>query len=134
MAHRILSPELAVVSNGPQECGVGSKIAAALMRASVEVHGGVSGKGAVDSVQNWHESVYSFDTGIKLKALCLSLDVPSLPPWLADSLTITSFLGQYVESQREHRLLLMTQVTFGSYFGRRVDVAKITLSAIGRWV
>lgn len=42
VAHRILSPELASVSNGPQECGVGPKIAASLMRASVEVHGGVS--------------------------------------------------------------------------------------------
>lgn len=42
VAHRILSPELASVSNGPQECGVGPKVAASLMRASVEVHGGVS--------------------------------------------------------------------------------------------
>lgn len=41
MAHRILA-KLAVVPNGPQECGVGPKMAASLMRISVDVHAGVS--------------------------------------------------------------------------------------------
>lgn len=41
MAHRILG-KLAVVPAGPQECGVGPKMAASLMKISVDVHGGVS--------------------------------------------------------------------------------------------
>lgn len=41
VAHRILA-KLAVVPSGPQECGVGPKMAASLMRISVDVHGGVS--------------------------------------------------------------------------------------------
>ncbi|CAM9781524.1 unnamed protein product [Ectocarpus sp. 12 AP-2014] len=40
VAHRILT-ELALVPSGPHECGVGPKLAAALIRTSVEVHGGV---------------------------------------------------------------------------------------------
>lgn len=41
VAHRILA-KLAVVPSGPQECGVGPKMAASLMKMSVDVHGGVS--------------------------------------------------------------------------------------------
>ena len=41
VAHRILG-KLAVVPAGPQECGVGPKMAASLMKISVDVHGGVS--------------------------------------------------------------------------------------------
>lgn len=41
VAHRILA-KLAVVPSGPQECGVGPKMAASLMRISVDVHDGVS--------------------------------------------------------------------------------------------
>eukprot|EP00903_Cladosiphon_okamuranus_P017642 g16249.t1 len=40
VAHRILA-KLAVVPSGPQECGVGPKVAASLMKISVDVHGGV---------------------------------------------------------------------------------------------
>ncbi|CAM9197261.1 unnamed protein product [Discosporangium mesarthrocarpum] len=41
VAHRILTPELAPVSTGPESCGIGPKMTAALVRASVEVHDGV---------------------------------------------------------------------------------------------
>ncbi|CAM9257732.1 unnamed protein product, partial [Hapterophycus canaliculatus] len=40
VAHRLLA-ELAAVPIGPQQCGVGPKMAASLMRTSVEVHEGV---------------------------------------------------------------------------------------------
>ncbi|CAM9185724.1 unnamed protein product, partial [Choristocarpus tenellus] len=41
VAHRILNPKLAPTSTGPESCGVGPQLAAALVQASVEVHVGV---------------------------------------------------------------------------------------------
>lgn len=46
VAYRVLSPQLSLAPNGPHECGVGPKAAAALMRAAVEVHGEVSARQA----------------------------------------------------------------------------------------